>query len=242
MLGPVASRRGDDDQRQEHPAALLAFPVDRDRRSPWSSWRLAFLAMANEFPAYAHQHRRRTTSPSSCAVAREPRSTAWCRATGTPRSKTAPGIARSARRQAARLARTLPDDRRHQALQPAPKPICLCAASARKVRRSARTSGSIEGRMFNPAHNELVVGKAILREFQGFELGQHGLLRRTAAGPWSASSRPTAACSIRKSGPTCRRCRACSTATTCSRRVRPRLDKPGRARCPSNAYVDEIRD
>ena len=30
----------------------------------------------------------------------------------------------------------------------------------------------VEGRMFNPGANEIVVGKALLREFQGFEIGQ----------------------------------------------------------------------
>src|SRR5262245_5539836 len=30
----------------------------------------------------------------------------------------------------------------------------------------------VEGRMFNPGANEIVVGKALLRQFQGFEIGQ----------------------------------------------------------------------
>ena len=38
----------------------------------------------------------------------------------------------------------------------------------------------IEGRMFNPGSNELVVGKAILSEFQGFELGSTVVVRLDA--------------------------------------------------------------
>ena len=37
------------------------------------------------------------------------------------------------------------------------------------VRKGIRIA---EGRMFNPGANEIVVGKALLREFQGFEIGQ----------------------------------------------------------------------
>ena len=40
----------------------------------------------------------------------------------------------------------------------------------------------VEGRMFNPGANEIVVGKALLREFQGLELGQ---TVRFAASRWT---------------------------------------------------------
>src|ERR1700730_4558919 len=47
----------------------------------------------------------------------------------------------------------------------------------------------IEGRMFNPGSNELVVGKAILSQFQGFELGStvvSGSTRWTVVGVFDA--------------------------------------------------------
>ena len=46
-----------------------------------------------------------------------------------------------------------------------------------------------EGRMFNPGSNEIVVGKALLREFEGFELGStvsFGTTRWTVVGVFDA--------------------------------------------------------
>ena len=100
-----------------------------------------------------------------------------------------------------------------------PRPTCRCAVSARRARR-AQGHRITEGRMFNPGANEIVVGKALLREFQGFELGRR-FRSPPAGGPWSACSRPTAACSNPRSGLTCRWCRASSTATTSSRPCDP---------------------
>ena len=72
------------------------------------------------------------------------------------------------------------------------------------------------GRMFNRGSNEVMVGKALQREFEGFDIGKP---YRSAprAGPSSACSRPAAACSNPRSGPTFPWCNPCSTATTSSR-------------------------
>ena len=75
------------------------------------------------------------------------------------------------RRQAAGVGRTLPGRRRRQALEPDQGQPAL--ARHRPGGAAVRKGIAIvEGRMFNPGANEIVVGKALLREFQGFEIGQ----------------------------------------------------------------------
>ena len=95
----------------------------------------------------------------------------------------------------------------------------------------------VEGRMFSPGANEIVVGKALLREFEGFEIGKT-VGFATSRGRWSACSRPTAACSSRKSGRICRWSRACSTAATSFRPCASRLQSPA-ALDALKRYVDD---
>ena len=76
----------------------------------------------------------------------------------------------------------------------------------------------IEGRMFSPGSNEIVVGKALLLEFEGFEIGKQvafGTTRWTVVGVLDAGG---SVFEFGRSGPICRWCRACSTATTSFRR------------------------
>ena len=68
-----------------------------------------------------------------------------------------------------------------------------------------------EGRMFSPGANEIVVGKGVVKEFSGFDLGQT-VTFAAPNGPWSESSPPAGRCSNPKSGPTCRSSRASSSA------------------------------
>lgn len=61
----------------------------------------------------------------------------------------------------------------------------------------------VEGRMFEPGTNELVVGASVLREFDGFDLGT---TIRLGANEWVVvgSSPPAARCSRARYGPTFR--------------------------------------
>jgi putative ABC transport system permease protein len=72
------------------------------------------------------------------------------------------------------------------------------------------------GRMFSRGSNEVVVGKALQRQFED---STSALPCRSAprAGTSSACSTRAAACSNPKSGPISTWCRACSTATTSCR-------------------------
>ena len=73
------------------------------------------------------------------------------------------------------------------------------------------------GRMFNRGSNEVVVGKALQRQFEGLRHSATPCRSAPRAGPSLACSRPAAACSNPRSGPIFPWCRACSTATTSSR-------------------------
>ena len=73
-----------------------------------------------------------------------------------------------------------------------------------------------EGRMFNRGANEVVVGKALLKEFAGFELGKRitfATSRWTVVGIFEAEGGVFEG----QSGPICRWCRACSIGRTSSR-------------------------
>ena len=83
------------------------------------------------------------------------------------------------------------------------------------------------GRMFNRGSNEVVVGKALLRRIRGISTSAPPCRSAPRAGTSSACSRPAAACSNPRSGPTSTWCRACSTATTsCRPCARASPDRP----------------
>ena len=84
----------------------------------------------------------------------------------------------------------------------------------------------VAGRMFNPGSNEIVVGKAVDPRVPGLRSRARPSRSAPAAGPWSGCSTPKAAFSSPRSGPTSPSCKACSTATTCSRRRGVRLQSP----------------
>ena len=53
----------------------------------------------------------------------------------------------------------------------APRSTSRCAASGRRSPRCARNSRSSQGRMFKPAVNEIIVGKAAHAQFKGLNIG-----------------------------------------------------------------------
>src|SRR6266536_6424508 len=51
-----------------------------------------------------------------------------------------------------------------------------------------------DGRMFQPGSNEIVVGKALVREFQGFEVGSSVMFGTSSWRSWGCST-PAGGCS-----------------------------------------------
>ena len=96
----------------------------------------------------------------------------------------------------------------------------------------------VEGRMFNPGATRSWSARRCLREFQGFELGATVDARRPAAGPWSACSRPTAACSSRRSGPISPVVQSLFKRANFFQTVRARLESPA-ALAALKRYVDD---
>ena len=183
-----------DDQHQEHPAAVLAVAVDRglDRAGGRGAARLP--GDGERIPAHAVGHRLRghrvvlrggSRSEINSVVLRDQ----------VRLIEEGPGIARGPRRQAAGLGRTLSHGRRHQALQ---RDQGQPAAARHRPggRRDPQGHQADRGPHVQPRQQRARRRQSdIAAQFQGFELGSTVVVRARRAGPWSACSMPTAACS-----------------------------------------------
>ena len=131
---------------------------------------LSFLAMANGF-----QHTLASSGAADVAIVLRGGSEAELNSTVSRDQvrliEEGPGIARSPAGKPLVSAElyVVVDGVKRSSQTKANLPLRGIGLEGAAVRKGIRI---VEGRMFNPGANEVVVGKALLREFQGFEIGQ----------------------------------------------------------------------